>query len=217
MKVRTLFTSASMISAVGLLVLATLFSNARHAAAQDPCPLPPGVTAPPDPAVTAQQVEEGTASLADFGRATRDAFRKHSQGEAKSSFEQIAYFGCFVRRENGPWRSGSTYLVQLTLDGRVFVHAKEMALSGRLLNRRILAEILSSLGVSPADLTNPASVLNTLLQEPHAPFDATTPIPGLSPGIPGASGYASAYISARRPDPIILLAGFDLDASHVVS
>ena len=97
--------------------------------------------------------------------------------------------------------------MQLTLDGRVFVHSKEMALSGRLLDRRILAGILVSLGVSREDLADPASVLNTLLEEPHAPFDLT---------LLGASGYATAYVRAHRPDPLILLAGFDLDASHVV-
>ena len=82
-----------------------------------------------------------------------------------------------------------------------------MALSGRLLDRRILAGILVSLGVSRGDLTDPASVLNTLLEEPHAPFDLT---------LLGASGYATVYVRAQRPDPLILLAGFDLDASHVV-
>ena len=46
-----------------------------------------------------------------------------------------------------------------------------------------------------------------MLEEPHASLDA----------IPGASGHASAYVPARRPDPLILLAGFDLDASHVAS
>ena len=212
-KARTSLTLAYMIPVVGLLVLAGVFSNARPALAQGDCPLPPGVTPPDDPSVTAQQVEDGSASLMDFALVAKDQFKHMSQVGGQKAY----HFGCLIRQEGGPWRFGSTYLVQLTLDGRVFVHAKEMALSGRLLDRRILAEILSSLGVSPADLTNPASVLNTLLQEPHAPFDATTSISGRRAGIPGASGYASAYISARRPDPIILLAGFDLDASHVVS
>ena len=96
MKIRTLFTSSSMIPVVGLLVLASVLSTAHHAAAQDPCPLPPGVTAPPDPAVTAQQVEDGSASLTEFGLATRDAFRNRSHAEAVTSFGQISYFGCLV-------------------------------------------------------------------------------------------------------------------------
>ena len=226
MKSGTLSTLTSMIPVVGLLVLAGLLSDARPALAQDEgaCVLPPGLTPPDDPSVTAQQVEDGSATLMDFALVARDRFKQASQGGLAEAY----HFGCLVRQEGGPWRSGSTYLVQLTLDGRVFLHAKEMALSGRLLNPRILAEILLSLGVSPSDLQNmlspdPATasqafgaVTATLLQEPDAPFDATTPIPGLSPGIPGASGYASAYIRARQPDPLILLAGFDLDTSHVV-
>ena len=171
--------------------------------------LPPGVTPTPDPSVTAQQVEDGSARLDEFVQAARDQFKQVSGPQAY-------HFGCVIRQEGGPWRSGSTYLVQVTLDGRVFVHSKDMALSGRLLNRTILARILVSLGVSPGDLTDPAAVAATLLEEPHGAFDATAPIPGVSPGIPGASGYASAYVSVRRPDPLILLAGFDLDASHVV-
>ncbi len=227
MKTRTSLHSASMISIFGLLVLAGVLSNARHAAAQDPCPLPPGVTAPPDPAVTARQVEDGSASLADFGLATRDAFKKHSQGEVKTSFEQIAYFGCLVRRESGPWRSGSTYIVMLTPDARVLLHSKEMALSGGLLSPVIYGAILASLGVSTSDLADLASpdpaaaarafgaVMGILSQEPDAAFDATAPIPGLSPGIPGASGHASVYISGSTRQPIILLTGFDLQRLHL--
>ena len=47
---------------------------------------------------------------------------------------------------------GSTYIVSLTLDGRVYIHAKDMALSGRLLNPVIYGSILVALGVSPSDL-----------------------------------------------------------------
>ena len=56
MKTRTLY----MIPVVGLLVLAGVFFNAHPPLAQtdDPCPLPEGVAPPPDPAVTAQQVED---------------------------------------------------------------------------------------------------------------------------------------------------------------
>ena len=34
-------------------------------------------------------------------------------------------------------------------------------------------------------------------------------------GIPGASSYAVAYFSANFNSPILLLAGFDLDRSHL--
>ena len=45
--------------------------------------------------------------------------------------EQIALLGCLIRQEGSVWRSGSTYIVSLTPDGRVFLHAKDMALAGR--------------------------------------------------------------------------------------
>ena len=218
-KTRTLLT----IPIVGLLVLAGVFSNAPPALAE--CELPAGVTPPPDPSVTAQQVEDGSATLMDFALAARDIFR--SQTQVITTLEQATYFGCLVRQEGSAYRSGSTYLVQLTPDGRIFVHSKDMVLSGRLLNPVIYGTILSALGVSLTDLANLASpdpaiaaqafgaVLGTLSQEPDGAFDATTPIPGLSPGIPGASGHATVYLSANLRLPIILLSGFDLNETHL--
>ena len=217
MKPRTLLT----IPIVGLIVLASAFSNAPPALAD--CPLPPGVTPPPDPPVTAQQVEDGSASLMDFALGVRDQFSRRA-----STPEQLFYFGCLIRQEGSHWNSGSTYIVSLLADGRVFIHSKDMALSGRLLNPVIYGSILSALGVSIADLVNLASpdpavadlafaaVLQTLSQEPDAAFDATTPIPGLSPGIPGASGYATVHLSGNFGVPIIMLFGFGLNETHVV-
>ena len=201
----------------GLLVLAGVFSAARPALAQTPeeCPLPAGVTPPADPRVTAQQVEDGSASLPDFALAARDLFRQETTTTTEGLF-----IGCLIRQEGSPWRSGSTYLVQLTPDGRVYIHAKDMALSARLLNPVIYGAILSALGVSPTDLANLASpdpgtaalalqaVLATLSQEPDAPFDATV-------SLPGASGHAVAYVSANLGLPIVMLAGFDLRESHL--
>ncbi|MXZ08170.1 MAG: T9SS type A sorting domain-containing protein [Gemmatimonadetes bacterium] len=216
-KTRTLLT----IPIVGLLVLAGVFSNVLAE-----CELPPGVTPPPDPRVTAQQVEDGSGSLKDFALAARERFGIETQTIA--TLEQVLYSACLLRQEGSPWRSGSTYLVSLLPDGRVLVHAKSMALSGRLLNPLIYAEILSALGVEPTDLINlsspdpaiaaqaGAAVFNTLSQEPDAAFDATSPIPGLRPGIPGASGYAAVYLSVNFGSPIVLLAGFNLNETHVV-
>ena len=130
--------------------------------------------------------------------------------------------------DNSSWRSGSTYIVTLTLDGRVFLHAKDMSLSGRQLNPLIYGSILSALGVSPAvlaDLASPdpatqhsafAALIATLSQEPDGAFDATVAM-GPVPGIPGASGYAAVYVSPELQSPIVLLAGFDLTESHLVS
>ena len=174
--------------------------------------------------MTAQQVEDGSANLMDFTLAVRERSREAQQA---TTVEEGLYIGCIVRQEGSAWRSGSTYIVSLTPDGRVYVHAKDMSLSGRLLNPLIYAQILYSLGVSPVDLANLSSadpatrnsalaaVFATLSQEPDAPFDATVPIPGVRPGIPGASGYASVYVSSNLGTPVLLLAGFDINASHL--
>ena len=220
-------TRAFRILAISLVVLAGVCSRTDLSMAQagDACPPPAGLPPLADPPVTAQQVEDGTGSLRDFALAARERSREHAQ--RATTVEQGVYIACVVRQEGGPWRAGSTYIVSLTPDGRVFIHAKDMALSGRLLDPLIYLEILSSLGVPPAELADLASpdpaareraftaVFATLLQEPDAPFDATVPVPGLRPGIPGASGYASVYVSPEFRSPIVLLAGFDIDASHL--
>ncbi len=216
MKPRTLLT----IPIVGLLVLAGVFFNPPPVLAD--CQLPAGVSPPAAPAVTAQQVEDGSASLMDFALGVRNQFSRRA-----STPDQLFYFGCLIREDGSHWHSGSTFLVILTPDSRVLIHTKDMALSGRLLNPVIYGAILSALGVPTtvlADLASPdpavaaqagAAVFNTLMQEPDAAFDATNPIPGLSPGIPGASGYAAVYSSANL-GPIMLLAGFNLNETHVV-
>ena len=210
MKVLTSFTSAFMMPVVGLLVLVSVLSYARHAAAQDPCPLPPGVTAPPDPAVTAQQVEDGSASLMDFALAVRGL--DQVIGQSAASAEKVLYLGCLTRQEGGPYRSGSTYLVQLTIDGRVFAHSKKMALSGRLIKPLIYGAILQAAGINPADLAaDPAAALahfTAAAAGDGGPFDI--------PDVPGASGYAVVYLSPSFGIPFVLLAGFDLNESHVV-
>ena len=224
MKTQGLSAPGSMIRVAGLLALAVVLADANRALAQDVCPVPPGLTPPPLPSVTAQQVENGTASLKDFVLAAREQARV----DELTSVEGAAYFGCLIREDDSAYRSGSTYLVTLTPDGRVYVHSKAMALSGRLLNPLIIGEIFSALGVPPtvlASLASPdpttaaqafAAVFATLAQEPDGRFDATAPIPGLRPGIPGASGHAAVYLSAHTRIPTVLLAGFDVDESHVV-
>ena len=209
-----------------LVVLGIVLTDAHPTAAQEACPLPAGATPVAPPLVTAQQVEHGTGLLRDFALSVRDRSREHSR--QATTVEQGLYIGCLVRQEGSVWRSGSTYIVSLTPDGRVFLHAKDMALAGRQLNPLIYADILVALGVSPADLANLtssdpdtrtsaiAAIFATLSQEPDAPFDATAPIAGGRPAIPGASGYASVYVSSDFQAPIVLLAGFDIGESHLV-
>ena len=209
MKTRTPFTRPNQIPVVGLLVLSGLFCNAPGwGQTQEACPLPPGVTPPADPTVTAQQVEDGSASLMDFAL----ALKNHPElSEVSGSLHRMLHLGCLYRQEGGPYRSGSTYLVQLTPDGRLSAHAKNMSLSGRLLDPSIYGAILQALGINPADLTDRAAALaafSDALARDGGPFNVSD--------IPGASGYAAAITSPSFRTPIVLLAGFDLDESHVV-
>ena len=197
-KTRTLLT----IPIVGLLVLAGVFSNAPPALAN--CPPPPGMTPPAGPSVTAQQVENGSANLREFALAAKDRYLV-LHGEA-TDFAGLLYIQCLTRQEETAWRSGSTYLVYLTPDGRVFQHAKSMALSGRLLNPVIYGAILQALGINPADLTDPAAA--------QAAFIAAAAGNGgyfNVPSVPGASGYAIMFAPH-----LIWLAGFDLGEAHLV-
>ena len=103
--------------------------------------------------VTAQQVEEGSATLEDLALAVRaryEALDQIAQTQGVETLQGIGLVGCLVRQE--AYLSGSTYLVALTLDGRVFAHAKDMSLSSRRLNGYIYGEILSVLGATSIDL-----------------------------------------------------------------
>ncbi len=209
MRTGTGLTSTLQILTGGLLMLVGVFADTRPALAQAQldCPLPTGVTPPADPRVTASQVEDGSASLMDFTLAVRDQF---GQGTTTPS-QRTLYVGCLIRQEGSVYRSGSTYLIQLRIDGRVFVHAKDMSLSGRQLRPAIYGAILEALGIDPAVLTDPAAALAAFEDATAGeggPFDV--------PGIPGASGHAAVYVSAKFGSPVVLLVGFDLNASHLV-
>ena len=146
---------ASVAAAFCLLMLAGIVTDARSVRAQEACPLPAGETPPADPPVTAQDVEDDTATLEQFAQAATAQFER--RGAETLTAQQLAYSGCRLRQEDGPWRSGSTYIVTLTLDGRVFLHAKDMSLSAGKLDPRIYGVILRALGI---DLTNPATAMS---------------------------------------------------------
>ena len=153
-------------------------------------------------------MEDGSASLMDFALAVRDQF-----GQGTTTPSQLnLYVGCLIRQEGSVYRSGSTYLIQLRLDGRVFVHAKDMSLSGRQLRPLIYrTRSLNALGIDPAVLTDPAATRAAFVDataRDGGPFDV--------PGISGASGHAAVYVSVKFGSPVVLLAGFDLNASHLV-
>ena len=199
----------SWIPVIGLLALAGMVSGAGPAWAQLDCPLPEGVTPPAVPRVTAHQVEDGSASLADFALAAKAQYVNASQGI--TTVRQAAYTACLVRQEGSPWRSGSTYLVQLTPDGRVFIHAKDMSLSGRQLKPALYGAVLHALGISPAALADPAAAFAAFAAAAAGdggPFNVAA--------LPDASGYANVYVSVNLQIPILLLAGIDLGESHLI-
>ena len=131
----------------------------------------------------------GTGSLKDFTLAAKALAERDRAG-----------FGCVIRQDQSPWRSGSTYIVRLTSEGRVGIHAKDMGLSARQLDPGIFNAILKSLGIDGSDEVAEAASRDGGL------FD----VPGTS-----SKAYATAYITPLTV-PYILIAGFDLDKSHVI-
>ena len=201
-------TKISVFLVAGLLALAGAVASALPASAQtqDACPRPAGVDPVDPPRVTAQQVEDGSASQMDFALAVREQSVEHSQ--QATNVGQGFYIGCLIRQEGGYWRSGDTYIVTLTPDGRVFVHAKDMSLSGGLLNQMTYGAILKALGIDPATLTDPAAA--------QAAFMSAVMGNGGQFNVGADVGYATAYFSTELRSPILLLAGFDLDETHLV-
>ena len=212
MNTKTRRTGVVLFLVAGLFVLAGICSGVRPAWAQLDCPPPR-----PEPSVTAQEVEDGSASLMEFALAATEQFKR--EGSATVTPEELGRAGCWLREDGGPWRSGSTYLVTLTPDGRVYLHAKEMSLSASKLQSLIYAQILRALDTPLAVLqglssTDPAAraraqvmLLAHLESEPHGPFNLTG----------GGSGYAAAYKSVNTDQPLVLLTGFDLDATHLAT
>ena len=211
MQVRTWSTQPSRLLVVGLFALAGVFSDGRPAwgQTQEACPLPDGATPPPDPPVTAQQVEDGSGSLMDFALAARGLLSLHAT--ELTGIEQFAYTTCEIRREGSPYRSGSTYLIELTLDGRILTHAKDMSLSGRLLNPVIYVAILQASGINPADLMADHDTSEDAFHAAEAGNGGAFNMPD----IPGASGYATVYTSGSLGSGLVLLAGFDLNETHL--
>ena len=196
--------SGFLLPACPLVVVGFLTSlaNGHPALAQTqevPCKLPDGLTTPlAAPPVRAQQVDRGTSTLQDFALAVRDHHKDLT--DDIQTFEGEAYFGCLIRRS--PYSSDSTVLVSLAAD-RVLVHSKSMVLSGRKLRPEIYGAILKALG---------ARSFNDLLARRETnPNGKSFNVPD----IPGASGYATVYRSPGLQIPVVLLAGFDLDSSHL--
>ena len=186
----------------GLLVMAGLLANAgggHQALAQtnDPCP-EPSANPVKAPGVTAQDVNSGNGSLMDFMLAVKRSAMESDQ----------SHLTCLIRQAGSDWRSDPTYVVMLRPDGRVFIHAKDMSLSGRQLKPSIYQAILNALGIGPSNLTNPVEALAAAARGNGGLFT-----------VPGAAreAYTVVYVSPRSGLPFLLMAGFDLNESHLVS
>ena len=182
----------------GLLMVAGSLASGLPALAQTTDVCPPTRRPAQAPSVTAQDVNSGASSLGDFMLAVRQRALESSG----------ISFGCVIRQEGTPWRSGSTYIVRLTPEGRVYLHAKDMSLSGRQLEPSIYQAILAALGIGRDDMAN----LPAALVAAAAGTGGSFPVPGAS-----SEAYATAYIAPGFGTPFVLTAGFDLDASHLIS
>ena len=198
------------------ILLATLVSALFSALAAAPaafaqeCPRGPGVPELPSPAVTAADADADPTKLGEFALAALSATTAPTR-----SIDEAYYIACLFRQRGGPFFSGSTYTITLTLDGRVWINANDMSTGGEPLNPRIYGAILHALGI---DVTSPAAIQAGL---GNVAATGTFPKPeggafNAGPlGVPGASGYAVGYIAPRTRTPFILLAGFDLQTSHL--
>ena len=195
-----------------------VFAQGALAQSTVSCPAPEGgfseqVT---NPQVTAQAVERDRSLLRKF---LLDYVRLITETDADTW-----HTACIGRTENGPYYSGSTYLITLTLDGRLYVHAKDQSLSARQLKPQVYGEILSGLGVSAGEMASLGSsdpvVAGQALGRIAARLSAEEPDGAFSfggqPGIPAASGHAAAYYSAGAGAPIIIFSGFDLTEAHLI-
>ncbi len=174
-----------------ILTLTGVFSTAPVAFAQDACPLPAGVTANPlaTPSVTAAQVEAGSASISDFALAAK-------QYMESVNLAGLSHNACVIRQE-GPWKSGSTYLVTISTDGRVFFHSDKAALSGRPLRPDVWRAVAAATGAVALRTTS----------------NFGNPNGGALPaGIGG--GYAVGF-QREGGSPLILVAGLDIGESHL--
>ena len=159
------------------------------------CPLTERGKDPGVPAVTAQQVDDGTSNLRDFILAVR--------GRAGAS-DEIA-FACVIRQDNGLYLSDSTYLTRITPEGRNSLHGRDMSFSGRKLKPEIYQDILEALGIGP-DVTDTLKALEAAGKNGNAG----------SFTVDGAEAYATVYLSPYLGS-YVLTAGFDLTESHVIS
>ncbi len=190
MKTRNLLLLSSFaLSLAGVSAIAPAFAQE--------CPRPAGLpeNVLETPGVTAAEAAADGESLRAFALAGRDYFNSLTTPQG------FAYSGCLIRNE-GPWKSGSTYIAALTANGRVILNGKDMSTGGRPLRQDIHGGILSALGIDirgdiPAQLGQVSA-------------NGAYPNPDGGP-VSGVGGYAVGYGGSFA---YILLAGVGLQEAH---
>ena len=102
------------------------------------CRRPEGIPEIPASNATAQQVENGEATLTEFVTGLL-LYSRQIRNHPLSN----GYAGCLLTHE-GPWKYGSTYVVTMTATGRVGLHGDNVVLSGRLLDPAVLEPIAAA-------------------------------------------------------------------------
>lgn len=195
-----------------------VFSQGALAQFMGSCPAPAGdfSEAVTNPSVTAQAVERDRSLLRKF---LLDYIKLITETDADTW-----HTACIGRTENGPYCLGSTYLTTLTLDSRLYVHAKDQSLSARQLKPQVYAEILSGLGVSAGEMASLGSSGPAVAGQAFGRVAARLSAEELDGafsfseqrGLPAASGHAAAYYSAGAGTSIILFSGFYLAEAHLI-
>ena len=183
-----------MIPMGGTILLVGLLAEVRPVVAQLElvCARPEGTAEAPTPSITAAQVEANptTANLMTLAVEAKNYLVELEP----RSLANLAYVTCFFRSE-GDWKSGSVYTVTLTSDGTLELNSDHMTLSGRQLREEVFSQIVAATGFDPETST------------------FTNPDGGALPEELG--GYAVGYPHPLGGAPFIMLAGFDIQESHL--
>ncbi len=110
----------------------------------DVCPRPDEFPAVDPNATTAEQVENGEATLTEF---VNDYFAYILQ--ISTSPLAAGYLGCALTHE-GPWNYGSTYIATMTPKGTLILHGKDLLLSGAVVDAAMLEAVGAAASLSPA-------------------------------------------------------------------
>jgi len=206
---------------IGLLMLTGSFANGHPALAQTSEVCPSGSRGfAQDPEVTAQDVDNGASSMKDFVLAVKE----------RALVSSGISFGCVTRQKGSPWHSDSTYLMLLTPEGRIYLHAKDMSLSGRQLKPSIYQTVLAALSIDQGDGANLRAAVAAAARRgdggsftvPGALVNGVSSRAAHTGGLfavrgASASAYVTAYMAPGFGTPFVLIGGFDLDASHLIS